>query len=437
MLARLNQGHLGELLKGGAISLVLKLAAALLAFVMSIAAARLLGAEVAGYYFLAVSIVSVLAMMARVGLDQVVTREVVAGLEEGNVPKIRGLYRQAFWLVALVSTIFSLCVVGLSDWLAQDIFDKPPLATVLSYMGWAVIPFALAMLHGQFFQGLKHMPLMQLSQGLGLSLLMLAAIGGSLLGTHLWSASQFGLLYLLCWLLVMFFLAGSWQRMQGWAPRQSFPLGPLLLSAMPFWGVMSLNMVLQWGGPILLGYWVESDQVAIFLAALRTAMLVTIVLMAVNSIAAPKFAAQYHRGDMQGLQQVAVWSTRLMLLLCTPAVAFLLLFPEWVMGLFGAEFTAGSQVLVILVLGQLVNVATGSVGWLLSMTGHGTDLLKSTGLAALLMLALCAWLIPLYGMQGAAWAQTAALSLQMLTNTCFVKYRLGFVPMNIFAKINH
>jgi O-antigen/teichoic acid export membrane protein len=53
------------------------------------------------------------------------------------------------------------------------------------------------------------------------------------------------------------------------------------------------------------------------------------------------------------------------------------------------------------------------------------------------MLALCAWLIPLYGMQGAAWAQTAALSLQMLTNTGFVKYRLGFVPMNIFAKINH
>ena len=51
MLARFNQGHLGELLKGGAIALLLKLAAALLAFVVSIAAARLLGAESAGYYF--------------------------------------------------------------------------------------------------------------------------------------------------------------------------------------------------------------------------------------------------------------------------------------------------------------------------------------------------------------------------------------------------
>jgi O-antigen/teichoic acid export membrane protein len=105
------------------------------------------------------------------------------------------------------------------------------------------------------------------------------------------------------------------------------------------------------------------------------------------------------------------------------------------MGLFGPEFVAGSTVLMVLALGQLINVITGSVGFLLSMTGHERDLLKSTVIAAILMLILCAWLIPAYGMMGAAIAQTVSLSVQMFTNSWFVKRALGFMPMNIFARI--
>jgi O-antigen/teichoic acid export membrane protein len=40
------------------------------------------------------------------------------------------------------------------------------------------------------------------------------------------------------------------------------------------------------------------------------------------------------------------------------------------LGLFGSKFTEGNLVLIILVIGQLVNASTGSVGVLLNMSGN-------------------------------------------------------------------
>ncbi len=205
-------------------------------------------------------------------------------------------------------------------------------------------------------------------------------------------------------------------------------------SALPMWGVASLSILMTWGVPLFLGVWAESKDVAVFHNAFRTSSLVMLVLMAINSIAAPKFSALHHQGDIESLKHIAIWSTRLMVLACIPVLGFILVFSEWIMGLFGPEFVVGAPVLVVLALGQFVNVATGSVGFLLSMTGHERYLLCSSGITAVVMVGLCVWLIPEYGVMGAAIAQAVSLSVQMLLNTWFVKMALGFVPMNIFSK---
>jgi O-antigen/teichoic acid export membrane protein len=40
------------------------------------------------------------------------------------------------------------------------------------------------------------------------------------------------------------------------------------------------------------------------------------------------------------------------------------------LGLYGEAFRSGASVLVVLAIGQIVNGATGPVGYLLNMTGH-------------------------------------------------------------------
>lgn len=59
-----------------------------------------------------------------------------------------------------------------------------------------------------------------------------------------------------------------------------------------------------------------------------------------------------------------------MIALAVPVLAFMVFFPEFLMGLFGEEYKVAAPLLQILAIGQFINVITGSVGYLLNMTGH-------------------------------------------------------------------
>jgi O-antigen/teichoic acid export membrane protein len=436
MIAYLNSHpHLAEILRGGGLSLLLKAVGAILGFILTLAIARLLGAEETGHYFLALSVVTLLAVLVRAGFDRLVIRRVAAASATVDWSQINSLYISVMRCVAIISLIMVIILFWAGDWLTASIFNKPGLAPVWAWLVWSIFPFALYFLHGQFFQGIKKISGAMFAQGLGLPLfLLLLVVAVWIIGINI-TASLLAALYVLASFFVLLVLLIFWWKNPEVHLAPPTSLHELAPAALPLWGVQLLGQVLQWSAPIFLGVYAMSSDVAIFSVAYRTALLTSIVLMAVNSIAAPKFAAQYHQKDMRGLHQVAIWSTRLMLIVSLPLLGFLLLFPEWIMGSFGSEFVAGSSVLTVLALGQFVNVFTGSVGFLLSMTGHERDLLKSTVIAAILMLVLCAWLIPVYGMMGAAIAQSTSLSVQMFINSWFVKRALGFVPMNVFARV--
>jgi O-antigen/teichoic acid export membrane protein len=214
-----------------------------------------------------------------------------------------------------------------------------------------------------------------------------------------------------------------------------YSLGQFKRSASSLFLVQILNLIISWSSPFLLAIWANVDDVAIFSVAYRTAMSTSIILLAVNSITAPKFATLYRQGNLVELHRIVIWSTRLMLALCVPVVGFLFFFSDWIMSLFGDGFVSGGEVLIVLVIGQFVNVLTGSVVLLLTMTGNEKALIISTALSSLVMLLLSALLIPLYGALGAAVAQAVSVTCLMLLNTWFVKRALGFVPMNILAKL--
>ena len=93
----------------------------------------------------------------------------------------------------------------------------------------------------------------------------------------------------------------------------------------------------------------------------------------------------------------------------------------------GPEFLAGSALLVVLALGQFVNVATGSVGYLLMMTGHEKLMRNSVAIAAALNLALNLTLVPVAGAMGAAIATAISLATLNLVATYYVWSHLGIV----------
>jgi len=80
------------------------------------------------------------------------------------------------------------------------------------------------------------------------------------------------------------------------------------------------------------------------------------------------------------------------------------------MGLFGPKFEEGALVLTILAIGQFINVATGSVGYLLMMSGHERLMRNNVACMAIVNIFISLLLIPWLGVIGAAISTAISLA---------------------------
>jgi O-antigen/teichoic acid export membrane protein len=196
-------------------------------------------------------------------------------------------------------------------------------------------------------------------------------------------------------------------------------------SCLPMWLVTGVGQLINWSGQITLGLWSTNSDVAYFAAAQRTALLMVFVLMAINMVVAPKFAQYYKSGQHEELKKTAFLSLRLTSISSIPLLLAMIVFPEYILQIFGSGFTQGAIYLQILAVGQFVNALTGSVGYLLSMSGHEKDLRNSSLISGTVVVILCLLLVPKFEGVGAAIAVAIAIALQNLLALHWVNKRLG------------
>ncbi|HEY2631006.1 MAG TPA: oligosaccharide flippase family protein [Solirubrobacteraceae bacterium] len=179
--------------------------------------------------------------------------------------------------------------------------------------------------------------------------------------------------------------------------------------SMPLLLVAGFQVALGQADLLILGATRGVRDAAYYLAATKSATLVSYVLVAVSAMTAPLFSELDTRKDRVGLQRlVAVsaqwvfWPTLLI------AIGIAALAP-FVLDLFGPGFSVAHTALLVLLLGQLINAACGPVGYLLSMTGYQNDTAKVYGITSALNVALCYAGARLYGLTGAACATTFSM----------------------------
>jgi O-antigen/teichoic acid export membrane protein len=181
---------------------------------------------------------------------------------------------------------------------------------------------------------------------------------------------------------------------------------PLLLTS-------GFQLLLRKTDVVLLGMLMGSEEVGIYFAALRTAQIVTFLGFAVDAVAAPEISRLYHsnREDLQAtvarLAHWYFWPT----LVAAVGLAFV---AEPILSLFGAAFTAGTPVMLVLMAGLVINAAMGAQTHLLTLTGHERSCASIYGACAALNVALNLVGIWLYGALGAALATATALTVRNL-----------------------
>lgn len=420
--------HAKEILRGAGNALVIKLAAAGLSFLFNLLLSRLLGAEGSGLFFLALAPASVAAVLCRAGFDNALLRHVSLALAEGRQALARAYVHHALFATGLLSLLVSLALAGASPWLAEHWFHTPSLTPALALMACTVLPLALSQLLGQVLRAQRRITASQLVLNLIVPAVALASLTPWVAYLQLNGAVMAQLVA--CVLAALLGLLLWWKAAPASDGKAEGPvLGTLWDSARPLYVAAALQLFSAWTATFLLGALSNPTEVGLYNVAQRAAVLISFVLIAVNSISAPKFASLSAASERDALARAARTANRLAAAAAAPVALLMLIGPAWVMGLFGESFRGGGATLMVLAAGQYFSVATGSVGNLLMMCGQEQAWRNIMVVVVMLNLGLCALLIPAFGALGAAYATTAALVTQNLLAAFVVWRRLGFLSV--------
>ena len=410
------------------LALGIRILGAGMSFIFNLIIARQLGAEQSGYFFLAFSLVMFLSAFARLGFDNTVLRFTSQNVKQGAVVRI--ILNFALQKVLPLASLIAISLFLFAKPLATHIFNKPHLTGVFEMISPSIIGLSVVLIVAMSLQArhkiLTSIPCQNIAH--------LFLCSGLILFLTLDTAEDIALyLSLSLGISSSFFY---WYSLRGLNNKGTRPNNTeLWQSARPNWVITLMSQTLQWFGPIMIGVWLLAEDVAYFSVAQRIAMLTSFILMAINLVVAPKFAAFKAVEDMLNIRKTALFSVRLLLISALPIITFMLAFPSFLMGLFGDEFKEGALILQVLVLGQAVNVITGSVGYLLMMSGNERDLRFVTIFSGITVVTLTCILTPLYGALGTAVATAFSLAMQNLMAVYFVKKRLGFNTLKFWQEI--
>ena len=153
---------------------------------------------------------------------------------------------------------------------------------------------------------------------------------------------------------------------------------------------------------IIIGTDLPPDQIAIYNASYRVALLIGFVYNSVSAAIVPKASQLHAKGDVLGMQHYITHATQLNFFLSVVGVVIFVFGGELLLGFFGKEFIAGYPALLILAVAQLFLAGVGPVAILLNITGHQDKCFFVFGVSIVLAVLLEHYLVVGYGLIGAA-----------------------------------
>jgi O-antigen/teichoic acid export membrane protein len=307
-------------------------------------------------------------------------------------------------------------------------FKAPDLAWLLPLFALSLPFAALGTISVSSLQALRRMGALTVIQYLlDPGLRIVALIGLALLGWGLFAAAASHLLASVVVPVVACFCLSSLPLFAR-PLRARFAPGPLLAFSLPLLLSSVVAFLLQWADTLLLGYYLTAREVGFYGAASRLAGLGAIFLTAVSTIFAPKIYALYGQGELAEVGRLYQRSTRWILMLVVPLVLYTVLNAEALLAMFGPEFVRGASALLTLAAAVLVMTGTGPAGDVVLMSGRTRAVLYTSAATGILGLGLNVWLIPRWGLLGAASATGLAMASGNLANVILAWWFTGLQP---------
>lgn len=421
-----------RLASGGSAGVGTRLGKAALNIAAAALLARVLPPSAFGIFLLGQAIVLFGSIAAVLGLEHTLVREIAALDGREGREAVRATLHRA---VALTGTgalgVAGLLVVG-RDVLLGRLFDEPGLAAMAGWMALWVALEALNRMQVSALRGQHRLAVAAALDGFARALLFLAALIGMAAAGVVTLEAVFVAAALSAgasaaaggWLLFRAGYGTSPDRSGGREGGLSFRT--LWRRSWPLLGATMLGFLINQGDLWLVGIVGASEEAALYGAVLRLTFLVALPLLVLNRTLSSTLAEYHDRGMTEELEAVLRGTTTLVGLATGALVLALLAFGDRVLALvFGTFYGAGTPVLIILLLGQLVFAATGPCGTMLMMAGHERLQLGVSVASGAYLVVGSLWAGSLYGMLGVAAVSASNRMLNNVVTLFLVRRRVG------------
>lgn len=442
----LEDKDFAELFNKGGLAFLYRIGGQLLGFLLTFVIAYFFGANGLGEYVLAIVVLRVFVLIAKFGLDTASIKFIASFASERNFESIRLFREKSLIFITLTSLLLSLLMYFNSAFIAELISANVHHIKINAFF---ILPLSFFMFHYQNLRGLKKIGFYSfffwMSQALFSLIFILIFTSFSKDSNIPLYAYLSSLIIISIFSLVVFQYLFNKEKKDKNESVENLNIKDILLVASPLMLAQAVQFIMSWTDKIMLGaldtpsviagLTTNTAEIGVYHTAFKLSMFATISLLAIKSIAAPKFAELYRNKDFKGLQKVTHQSTKLIFWTTLPLVLIFVFFSEFLMGIFGEEFKIGILSFIILSSGRLVVAFSGAAGNLLQMCGKQVVFMNVAIIGSVINIVLNYALIPVYGINGSAIATTISIVMFNLLLVYFVKKEFGFYTFYIpFSK---
>ncbi len=435
---KIHEKELATIGKGAGISFAGKLLGGGLQYFYAVFVARILGAESLGILMIGITIINFAGVISRFGLDFGLVRYISLYNGVGDKARVKGVIVKSLEYSFFAGLFIGIVLFFNADAVAVRIFRAPELGGIIKLLSVS-LPFSALMLNSLFsIQGFKIMKYTVYGQNLFLpvSNLLLAGIlliaGLKIYGVVI----AYSLSVFLASLLSIYFLFKVFPAIKHL--KAVYETNELFRFSLPLLLVVLMNFLIMLTDTLMLGYFRPKNEVGVYNAAVRTALITSLVLVSFNSIFAPVISDLFNKREIRKLEALFKAATKWIYTISFPLFLLMTLLSKEIMSVFGQEFIGGRNAFVILAFAQMVNAGVGSVGFILTMSGRQNLMMYNTLGICLLNIFLNFLLIPPYGILGAAVASCVSvviINLLMLFEVYVLykihPYRLNFLKPTV------
>jgi O-antigen/teichoic acid export membrane protein len=416
-----------RIIYGAGALITLRILFAGLSLAGTVVLARVLGAENYGIYSYCLAWVVLLGIPAILGTDQLLVREVAAGLTRADWGYISGIVRTANLVVLASSAGIALIAAAVATAIAATLSPAMIRTFLVSLLLIPVI--ALTRVRQATIQGMHKVALGALPEQiihpvlLPVFVVLFWLANGRSISVRAAMAMNVAAATVTFGVGVRILLTNLPGTVRSATPVTHW--SDWSRSAVRLVFVTSANVLCGQADTLILGAMKGAQAVGAYSVSHRGADFITFVAQAFNMAFASSAAGLYAARDTATLQRLVTRFTRVVVVGSLPIALVMIVFGNVFLQFYGGQFTEARTALAIMAIGQFLNVSFGPTVLLLTMTSFERDAGQAIGAGAVVNVLLTLALVPRWGIEGAAVAYTTSVVFWNVWMAVAIYRRLG------------